>query len=111
MGWNADGHKLDVKLSVWSSGRITGPAPLRHCGQLDVTVECPEGSVCRRDETERPDHCFVREEMQALGVPDFIEVMEVGALPSDWSSRFPVVIEWRDRGEDGVDWRPAGADA
>lgn len=102
--WHADGHQLDARVSVWRGKPLPAAPPRRPLGQLEVTVECPEDSVCRR--TDTVDYCFVRDNMQDVGFIDFIEMMNALDVPEDWSSRFPVVIEWRDQGEDGVEWRP-----
>lgn len=114
--WQQDGHVLNLRLGTFTSP--VGPRELGNSktyGQLLFEVECPEGSACRRwlDEhtTSRisrpPHHCFVKGDLEGLGPYDFIEEMATHGLPEGFSLDFPVVLDWRDRGEDGIEWRPA----
>lgn len=107
--WHADGHKLGLGLTLFAARGG------RSFGQVAVRVECPEDSVCHRwyaaHGTEPPKHhCMVGMEIEAMGPIDFIDAdLDAEALPADWSrwgSDFPIEIEWRDRGEDGLEWRP-----
>lgn len=109
--WQKDGHILRVKLGVFASP--VGPREdnrTRHYGQLQAAITCPEGSTCRRwaaDHSHDPI-CFVQQELEAISLYDFIDMAFEGTqLASDWSSDLPLVIEWRDQGEDGIAWRPA----
>lgn len=100
--WQADGHKLTCEVRVGES-----PGGARLYTELHIDSECPEDSVCRRAREVSADYCFIREELGVAGPIDFIEYMETEGVQKDWSSGFPVTIEWIDRGEDGIQWRPA----
>lgn len=108
MAWHADGHKLNLGLDLFNGKD-------RNYAQVRVRVECPDDSVCHRwytaHGTEPPEHhCFVNLEIEAMGALDFLDGdFATDALPDDWSRwgpDFPIEIEWRDQGEDGVEWRP-----
>lgn len=109
--WQKDGHILRVKMGVFPSP--VGPREsgnVRNYGQFKAEIQCPEGSACRQW-AEAHSHdliCLVQQELEALGLYDFIDMAFSGVeVPADWSQDFPLVIEWRDQGEDGIAWRPA----
>lgn len=103
--WHADGHTLTIGLGLFN-GRD------RNFGHMTVETTCPEGTICHQwAEAHETDHfCMVAQELTAMGPPDFIDGnFNTSALPDDWSCAagdFPLEIEWRDMGEDGVEWRP-----
>lgn len=104
--WQNDGHILRVKMGTFTDRNG------RKYGQLQAEITCPEGSSCRKwaAEHERDSVCLVNQELDAVSFYDFIDMGFDGAqsfLPPDWSQDFPLVMEWRDQGEDGIAWRPA----
>lgn len=104
--WHADGHTIDLFMDVFVGGT-------RNHGQLAGRITCPPDSVCRRwYEAHKAVefHCFLQMELEAVGLYDLLDgSMDAKDLPSDWSSDFPITVEWRDEGEDGVYWRPVVA--
>lgn len=108
--WQQDGHRFSLTLGLFN-GRD------KNDGMVKATIECPPGSTCRKwhadhgGTTDSEPYCHVRGELDALGnVLDFIDMdMTTTTLPDDWevsAEDMPIEIEWRDRGEDGVEWRP-----
>lgn len=100
--WHDDGHEMAVEICIEVN------AGVRKSAYTQVKVNCPEDSFCHRwaAEHDADYFCFVRNEIDAVGHWDFIEVMDTDELPDDWSSGFPIRIVWRDHGEDGLAWRP-----
>lgn len=101
--WQSDGHRLflEAKLFEERNGR--------KWGMLVVRTECPENSTCRRWAADHNSThtCMVQADIEATGSHDFIDgAIDATGLPADWSSVFPMRIEWKDEGEDGIRWRP-----
>lgn len=122
--WQDDGHLIAGRLAVYNESTGCQYGILK----LDV-MTCPPDSACHRwfenEASQEQFRCFVAEEIEHEGALEFIDRMIgfrelpttergprplVPALPSDWSSPFPVAILWRDLGEDGIAWRPKHTD-
>lgn len=103
MGWQDDGHMLNTQLNLFN-GRD------RNYGQIHVIITCPEDSSCHKwAKTHAHDYlCMVALEVENMGGLDFLDGnFNTDSLPDDWSSGDgPFQIEWRDMGEDGIEWRP-----
>jgi hypothetical protein len=111
--WQSDGHTFSLTLGLFN-GRD------RNDGMVKAVIECPPDSTCRKwhadhgGAADQEPYCHVRGELDALGnALDFIDMdMATARLPDDWEATakdMPIEIEWRDVGEDGVEWRPCVA--